>query len=182
MIPLVSNIEEVIQARKFLDGSLKSLQQEGLPHAENVQFGIMVEVPSAALLVEHISKHVDFFSIGTNDLTQYTLAVDRTNERVADLASPFHPAVLKLIAMTIQYAHGNGKWVGLCGEMAGDPTATAFLLGVGLDEFSMAPTSIPVVKQVIRGLEKKHCSQIAAQALELPSTIEVKDFLKSVLN
>ena len=182
MIPLVSNIEEVIQARKLLDESIQNLMQEGQPYAENVQFGIMVEVPSAALLVEHISKHVDFFSIGTNDLTQYTLAVDRTNERVAELASPFHPAVLKLIALTIKNAHENGKWVGLCGEMAGDPTATPFLLGLGLDEFSMAPTSIPVVKQVIRRLDKKQCIQIASQALELPSTAEVKDFLKSALD
>lgn len=182
MIPLVSSIEEVVQARNILDESLQNLMREGLPYAENVQFGIMVEVPSAALLVEHISKYVDFFSIGTNDLTQYALAVDRTNERVADLASPFHPAVLKLIAMTIQCAHENGKWVGLCGEMAGDPTAAPLLLGLDLDEFSMAPTSIPVVKQVIRGLEKRQCIEIAAQALELPSTVEVKDFLKSVLN
>ncbi len=182
MIPLVSNIEEVIQARKLLDELIQNLMQEGQPYAENVQFGIMVEVPSAALLVEHISKHVDFFSIGTNDLTQYTLAVDRTNERVAELASPFHPAVLKLIALTIKNAHENGKWVGLCGEMAGDPTATPFLLGLGLDEFSMAPTSIPVVKQVIRRLNKKQCTQIASQALELPSTAEVKDFLKSALD
>lgn len=182
MVPLVSNIEEVIQARKILEESQQSLAQEGLPCAENVQFGIMVEVPSAALLVEHVSKYVEFFSIGTNDLTQYTLAIDRTNERVADLASPFHPAVLKLIAETIQTAHKNGKWVGLCGEMAGDPMATPFLLGLGLDEFSMAPTSIPVVKQVIRQLEKQRCIQIASQALKLSSTGEVIDYLKSVVD
>jgi phosphoenolpyruvate-protein phosphotransferase len=182
MVPMVSSLDEVRQARRLLNEARQSLLDEGLPAADKVQFGIMVEVPAAALLAEPVSEIVDFFSIGTNDLTQYTLAVDRTNERVAHLASPFHPAVIRLIAMTIEAAHAQGKWVGLCGEMAGDPLATALLLGLGLDEFSMAPTSIPAVKQAIKGLEVQACRKIAAQALELSTTQEVIEFLgKNVL-
>jgi phosphoenolpyruvate-protein kinase (PTS system EI component) len=139
----------------------------------------MVEIPSAALIVEHLADLVDFFSIGTNDLTQYTLAVDRTNERVAYLASPFHPAVLHLIARTIEKAHEKGKWVGLCGEMAGDPLAAPLLLGLGLDEFSMAPSSIPSVKVLIRELDANECKQISQKALIQPSVSAVQDLLKS---
>ncbi len=181
MIPLVSSLDEVIKARQILDEARQALINEQLPAAENVQFGIMVEVPSAALMIEHIAGYVDFFSIGTNDLTQYTLAIDRTNERVADLASPFHPAVIQLIARTIETAHTKSKWVGLCGEMAGDPLATPLLLGLGLDEFSMAPTSIPLVKQVIRNLELKKCREIARTALGLPSTEAVKEYLSQFI-
>jgi phosphoenolpyruvate-protein phosphotransferase len=180
MIPLVASLEEVLGARQLFDQACQSLQLIGRPVAERVQFGIMIEVPSAALLAGHLAEHVDFFSIGTNDLAQYTLAVDRTNERVAHLASPFHPAVLNLIAQTIQAAHSRGKWVGLCGEMAGDPRATPLLLGLGLDEFSMAPASIPIVKQRIRQLAFKDCREIAAAALKLPTTRAVLDYLDEV--
>jgi phosphoenolpyruvate-protein kinase (PTS system EI component) len=121
---------------------------------------------------------VDFFSIGTNDLTQYTVAVDRTNERVAYLASPFHPAVLKLIDRTIQKAHEKGRWVGLCGEMAGDPLATPLLLGMGLDEFSMSPSAIPEIKELIRGLSTADCERMAKQALAQPGIQAVKDILE----
>jgi phosphoenolpyruvate-protein phosphotransferase len=180
MIPLVSTLEEVQLARQLLEEAKTSLYSEGRVFTQDFQFGIMVEVPSAALLVDRIADHVDFFSIGTNDLTQYTLAVDRTNERVAYLASPFHPAVLTLIAGTIKAAHAKGKWVGLCGEMAGDPLATPLLLGLGLDEFSMAPTSIPVVKHTISGLYYQSCQEIATEALQLPTTGAVINFLKSL--
>ncbi|HEX9012275.1 MAG TPA: putative PEP-binding protein, partial [Anaerolineaceae bacterium] len=134
-----------------------------------------------ALLVEHIAAEVDFFSIGTNDLTQYTLAVDRTNERVAPLASPLHPAVVHLIDHTICAAHKKGRWVGLCGELAGDPLAAPLLLGLGLDEFSMAAKSVPVIKQLVRKLDAAHCKEIAARALTLATTREVEDLLKTVL-
>jgi len=123
------------------------------------QIGIIGEVPSAALIIEHIAGYIDIFSIGTNDLAQYTLAIDRTNERVADLASPFYPAVIQLIARMIETADTKSKCVGLCGEMVGDPHATPLLLGLGLDEFSVAPTSIPKVKQVIRNLKLKKCRE-----------------------
>ncbi len=177
MAPMVSCVEEVQQAMELFEEAKTSLQKENALHAEKTQFGIMVEIPSAALITEHLAKFVDFFSIGTNDLTQYTLAVDRTNERVAYLASPFHPAVLQLIARTIEKAHEKGKWVGLCGEMAGDPLATPLLLGLGLDEFSMAPSSIPAVKELIRKLDAKECKQISEKALIQPSISAVQDLL-----
>jgi phosphoenolpyruvate-protein phosphotransferase len=173
MIPLVSSVTEVQEASQIFEDARRSLIDDRLPFQDKVQFGIMVEVPSAALLVEQIADYVDFFSIGTNDLTQYTLAVDRTNERVANLASPFHPAVIKLIARTIRAAHKKGKWVGLCGEMAGDPLAAPLLLGFGLDEFSMAPTSIPKVKQMICKLDSEKCAQLANDTLGFKSTQEV---------
>ncbi len=178
MAPMVSSVEEVQQARALFEESKASLQMENALRVQKTQFGIMVEIPSAALIVEHLAKFVDFFSIGTNDLTQYTLAVDRTNERVAYLASPFHPAVLKLIDRTIQKAHEKGRWVGLCGEMAGDPLATPLLIGMGLDEFSMSPSAIPEVKELIRGLNTGDCQRIAKEALDQPSIQAVKGTLE----
>lgn len=135
------------------------------------------EIPSAAILASHFARLVDFFSIGTNDLTQYTLAVDRTNQRVAHITSPFHPAVLRLIQMTIEAAHENGRWVGLCGEMAGDPLAIPLLLGMGLDEFSMTPALIPAAKRILRNASKQECQQGVAAALNLPETALVKKYL-----
>jgi phosphoenolpyruvate-protein kinase (PTS system EI component) len=178
MIPMVSCLEEVQQAKELYLEARHELIQQGLPCASQVQFGIMIEVPSAALMVKTLADYVDFFSIGTNDLTQYTIAVDRTNERVVKLASYFHPAVLQLIARTVHEAHSKNKWVGLCGEMAGDSLAIPFLLGIGLDEFSMAAQSIPVIKQIIRGLSVFECSKIAEAVLELPTTSAVINALK----
>ncbi len=175
MLPMVSQIEEVIAARALLEQAKEKVDE--LP--AKLQFGIMVEVPSTALLAEAFAQHVDFFSIGTNDLTQYTLAVDRTNERVAKLASPFHPAVIRLIAMTIEGAHKQGKWVGLCGGMAGDPLAAPLLVGLGLDEFSMAPGSIPVVKHALRQLDTARCVQAAADVLVMQTTSEVLEYLRT---
>jgi len=179
MLPMVSSIDEVRAARKIFDQARQSLLNEGKPFADKVQFGIMVEVPSAALLANHLADVVDFFSIGTNDLTQYTVAVDRTNERVADIASPFHPGVIQLIAHTIREAHVKGIWVGLCGEMAGDPQATQLLIGLGLDEFSMAPPSIPAFKEIVRKCSTEECKEIAQHALQLPTTKAVQNYLKS---
>ncbi|MCD6476317.1 MAG: phosphoenolpyruvate--protein phosphotransferase [Anaerolineaceae bacterium] len=180
MLPLVSNIQEIRTAKAFYKEEIVNLTAEGKTIAENVQFGIMVEVPSAAMMVEHFAEEVDFFSIGTNDLTQYTLAVDRTNERVASLASPFHPAVLKLIARTIKEAHKKDRWVGLCGEMAGDPMATEILLGLGLDEFSMAAISIPTIKAKLRRLNLVECQKIAEKALNMASTEDVLSYLATL--
>ena len=180
MLPMVSNTHEVEHARQILDEARASLKAEGKAFAQKVQFGIMIEVPSAAILASHFAKIVDFFSIGTNDLTQYTLAVDRTNERVANLASPFNPAVITLIERTISAAHKEGKWVGLCGEMAGDPLATPLLLGLGLDEFSMAAKSVPAVKDILRSLSASECQIIAQHALSLPTADSVIDYMKQV--
>ena len=180
MLPMVSSVGEVLRAREILEEVRQSLVALGKPIAERVQFGIMVEVPSAALLAEHFAQYVDFYSIGTNDLTQYSLAVDRTNERVAVLASPFNPAVLKLVAMTIDAAHKHGKWVGMCGELAGEPSAVPLLLGLGLDEFSMAPASVPPVKQAIRKWSMARCKEVARDALDLPGSSEVIKYLKGL--
>ena len=181
MVPMVALKEEILAVRGILDEERTKLQKEGKPVAERVQFGIMVEVPSVAIISDRIAGLIDFFSIGTNDLTQYTLAVDRTNSQVARLASAFHPAVLHLIQRTIQSAHAVGKWVGLCGEFAGEPLATAILLGLGLDEFSMSPASIPVIKQLIRQLSLSDCQSMANKALMLSTAGEVQAFAKDYL-
>jgi phosphoenolpyruvate-protein kinase (PTS system EI component) len=168
MLPMVSSLGEIECAREILEEVKASVQADGHTLPTSLQFGIMVEVPSAALLAEILAPAVDFFSIGTNDLTQYTLAVDRTNERVAALASPYHPAVLRLIQMTIRGAHEHGKWVGLCGELGGDVLAVPVLLGLGLDEFSMATGSIPAVKEAIRHWTLAGAREVAAQVLACP--------------
>jgi phosphoenolpyruvate-protein phosphotransferase len=180
MLPMVSGVGEVERAREILEETRATLIKKGEPIAEKIQFGIMVEVPSAALLAEHFAPLVDFYSIGTNDLTQYTMAVDRTNERVTALASPYNPAVLKLIALTIEAAHQHGKWVGMCGELAGDVLAVPVLLGLGLDEFSMAPASIPAVKQAIRKWSLGRCKEVAREALLLKGSSEVIEYLKGL--
>jgi phosphoenolpyruvate-protein phosphotransferase len=177
MVPMVSSIEEVVQTRRMLDEVHRSLIDKGIPCADRVQFGIMVEIPSAALIADRLAPLIDFFSIGTNDLTQYTLAVDRTNSRVAHLASPFHPAVLRLIQMTVQAAHHYGKWVGVCGEFAGEVLAAPVLLGLEVDEFSMAPALIPTVKDAIRKCTQAECKTLAEQAVALSSTTEVIELL-----
>ncbi|MFN3308300.1 MAG: phosphoenolpyruvate--protein phosphotransferase [Anaerolineales bacterium] len=178
MLPMVSSVAEVERAREIYEKARADLEAEGSPLPQQVQFGIMVEVPSAAILADHFAPLVDFFSIGTNDLTQYTLAIDRTNERVSVLASPYHPAVLRLIEMTIRAAHAQGKWVGLCGELAGDPLAVPLLIGLRLDEFSMAPSSIPTIKEVIRRWTMAECEEIAQTCLGFSTAAQVISFLK----
>ena len=178
MLPMVSGVGEVERSREIFESVRSDLVKNGVPISDRIQFGIMIEVPSAALLAHHLAKLVDFFSIGTNDLTQYTIAVDRTNERVAVLASPYNPAVLNLINMTIQAAHAEGKWVGLCGELAGDVPAVPLLLGMGLDEFSMAPGNVPPVKEAIRKWSMQKASLIAGEALKMRHSTDVLAYLK----
>ncbi len=178
MLPMVSSVAEVERAREIYEKARADLEAEGNPLPQQVQFGIMVEVPSAAILADHFAPLVDFFSIGTNDLTQYTLAIDRTNERVSVLASPYHPAVLRLIEMTIRAAHAQGKWVGLCGELAGDPLAVPLLIGLHLDEFSMAPSSIPTIKELIRRWTVAECKEVAKKCLEFSTAAQVIGYLK----
>jgi len=174
MFPMVATIAEVRAARAVLEECRAELLAEGQPVAEEMEVGIMVEIPAAALLADRLAAEVDFFSIGTNDLSQYTLAADRTNASVAALADAFHPAVLRLVRDVIGAAHAQGKWVGLCGELAGEPLAIPILLGLGLDEFSMNPPAIPLAKQVIRALTLDEAREVAQATLELDSAGAVR--------
>lgn len=149
MFPMISGLQEFEQAKEVVDECKAELKAEGKEYSEDIQWGIMVEIPAAAVYADELAKHVDFFSIGTNDLIQYTLAADRMSEKVSYLYNPMHPAVLRLIKMTIDGAHKHGKWVGMCGEMAGDETAIPTLVEYGLDEFSMSATSILNAKKIM---------------------------------
>jgi phosphoenolpyruvate-protein phosphotransferase len=166
MFPMVATVAEVRAARAVLEECRAELLAEGQSVAEGMEVGIMVEVPAAALMADRLAAEVDFFSIGTNDLSQYVLAADRTNAQVANLASGFHPAVLRLVRDVITAAHAQGRWVGLCGELAGEPLAIPVLLGLGLDEFSMNPPAIPLAKEVLRALTLDEARQVAQAALE----------------
>jgi phosphotransferase system enzyme I (PtsI) len=178
MFPMVATASEVRAARKVMDECIAELRKENIPFAENIEIGIMVEIPSAALVADQLAKEVDFFSIGTNDLSQYTMAADRTNPKVADLSNAFFPAVLRLIRDVISAAHKEGKWVGMCGELAGEPLAAPILLGLGLDEFSMNPPMVPVVKQILRNLNAQEMQSLAEQALQLESPQEIQQLVK----
>lgn len=153
MFPMVSSLDEFQKSKEIVEECTKELKAEGKEVSDSIEWGIMVEIPAAAVMADELAKHVDFFSIGTNDLIQYTLAADRMSEKVSYLYDPMHPAVLRLIKMTIDGAHSQGKWVGMCGEMAGDETAIPTLVEYGLDEFSMSASSILRAKQII--LEQK---------------------------
>ena len=166
MFPLISGIEELDAALNLLEEAKKECKKKKQPFADNIEVGIMIEVPSAAMTADILAKKSDFFSIGTNDLVQYSLAVDRGNEKVAYLAQPLHPAVLRFIKTTIDSAHKRGIKAAMCGEMAGNPGITALLLGLGLDEFSMAASSIPHVKRVIREVKLCTCRELAHELLK----------------
>ena len=182
MVPMIALLEEVQEMKALLQKEKNRLDFEKIPYGNKIQFGIMVEVPSAAIMADRLAKEIDFFSIGTNDLTQYTIAVDRTNSQVAHLASGFNPAVLFLIQRTISCAHEAGKWCGMCGEFAGEPLAVPILLGMGLDEFSMSPARVPTIKQLIRKLSKAECRQLTEQALAASDALEVKGLANKFLS
>jgi phosphoenolpyruvate-protein phosphotransferase/dihydroxyacetone kinase phosphotransfer subunit len=181
MFPMVASVAEVRAARQILAEAQAELRQENLPFEKTMEIGIMVEVPSAAVVADQLATEVDFFSIGTNDLSQYTMAADRTNARVAKLADPFQPAVLRLIGQTIEAAHAAGIRVGLCGEFAGDPLAAPILLGLGLDEFSMSAPAIPTVKQAITHLTLDQAKEMATAALKLDSAQAIRDYVSAQL-
>jgi phosphoenolpyruvate-protein kinase (PTS system EI component) len=153
------------------------LEKEGIEHKPDVPVGIMIEVPAAVWLSSRLAREVDFFSIGTNDLIQYLLAADRNNAKVAELYEPLHPAVLSAIAEVVNTARAAGKEVGLCGEMASDPLATLVLIGMGLNELSLSPLFIPVVRKVIRGVNHHSARLIARDVLEMPTVKEIKGYL-----
>lgn len=181
MFPMITSLEELLAAKEVLFEAQKELGAEGLEYAQEIPVGIMVETPAAVALVDIFAPECDFFSLGTNDLTQYTLAVDRGNERVSKLFQPLHPAVLRLIKQTINQAHANDKWVGMCGELAGMQKAIPILLGLGLDEFSMVSRAIPEAKWLISNLEGSQARGIASEALSLGTSAEVETFMQTIL-
>ncbi len=181
MFPMISAVEELAAARQVITEVCSEMDAEGKEYARDVPVGIMVETPAAALLTDALAQYADFFSLGTNDLTQYTLAVDRGNERVSGLFQPLHPAVLRLIKITIDQAHKQGKWVGMCGELAGMQKAIPILLGLGLDEFSMVPRAIPEAKWLIGQLNDEEVHQIAEHALGLGTASQVEAYMKEIL-
>lgn len=178
MFPMIATLQEIRQAKALLKEMLDALKREGQPVAENLQVGIMVEIPSAAILAHRLAHEVDFFSIGTNDLTQYTLAADRTNPKVAHLNDHCHPAVLHLIRQTAVAAHAAGIWIGVCGEMAGDAEALPLLVGLGIDELSMSPSLIPRAKSVVRRLIFRDTEELALRALECDSAEAVRALIQ----
>ncbi|MBP1132721.1 MULTISPECIES: phosphoenolpyruvate-protein phosphotransferase PtsI [Serratia] len=169
MFPMIISVEEVRDLKGEIETLKAQLREEGKAFDETIEVGVMVETPAAAVIAHHLAKEVDFFSIGTNDLTQYTLAVDRGNELISHLYNPMSPSVLSLIKQVIDASHAEGKWTGMCGELAGDERATLLLLGMGLDEFSMSAISIPRIKKIIRNTNFEDVKALAAQALAQPT-------------
>lgn len=182
LYPMISGVNEVMQANALLKEAKKELDAKNIPYNKDIEVGAMIETPSAALTADIIASEVDFFSIGTNDLCQYTLAVDRINENVSYLYQPFHPAVLRLIKNTIDISKHRGITIGMCGEMAGDPMSILILLGFGLKEFSMSPQSIPLIKKIIRSVTLKQAQDIAQEALSLTTSDEIKEMIIKKLN
>ena len=181
MYPMIASVEEVKQANVMLDECKEELTAEGKEFNKDIKVGIMIEVPAAAVISPILAKYVDFFSIGTNDLCQYTLAVDRMNEAIGSLYQPLHPGVLRLIKHVIDASHEQGKFTGMCGELASDPVATMILLGLGLDEFSMTASSIPLIKNILRSVSKVECEEVANKALTMDTAEEITGYAKSVL-
>jgi len=182
MFPMISGVEELRQALALWDEVKKELRSKKIKFNEDMEVGAMIEVPSAAVTCDLLAKEVDFFSIGTNDLIQYSLAIDRVNEKIAYLYKPTHPAVLRFIKNIIDSGHKEKIWVGMCGEMAGEPGFALILLGLGLDEFSMSPVIVPEMKYVIRNVKFEDVKKIASEALTLPTGEEVERLVNKKLD
>lgn len=181
MYPMIISADEIYQMKAIMDECKAELDAEGIAYDKDLKVGTMVETPAAAINADKLAKIVDFFSIGTNDLTQYVLAVDRGNEMIADLYQPLHPAVIRAIKMIIDASHKEGKWTGVCGELAGDEKGAALLLGLGLDEFSMSGGSIPTIKNLIRKADHAHVKAVVDECLEMFTAKEVNERLDALL-
>ena len=182
MFPMIATVKEFLDAKAIYNEEREKLISEGIKVADKIEVGMMVEIPASAILADEFAKHADFFSIGTNDLIQYSMAADRMSEKVSYLYQPLNPSILRLVKMTIDGAHSQGKWAGMCGEMAGDPNAAPLLLGLGLDEFSMSATSILRARKIINGLSKKEMEELADKAIHMQTEQEVLELLKNNLN
>lgn len=182
MFPMISSLEELLEAKKILEEVKADLDKATIQYSQNIQVGMMIEVPAAAIISDVLAKHVDFFSIGTNDLIQYTTAVDRMNEKIHHLYNPFNPGVLRLIKMTIDNGHKEGIWVGMCGEMAGDKRMIPILLGLGLDEFSMSPISILPARKQIRGLKYEDMEAFANKVMNMDKAEDIEKYIEEKLN
>jgi phosphotransferase system enzyme I (PtsI) len=181
MFPMIASLMELRQANMTLHDVMEDLEEERIPFRRDVPVGMMVETPAAALLSAAFAKEVSFFSIGTNDLTQYTLAVDRANERVSEFYTPHNPAVLKLVRQVLRTARRGNVDTNLCGEMAGAPIYTQLLLGLGLRQLSMAPKDIPEIKKVIRSTTIKRCEAVARKAMRFDAARQVRNYLRDEL-
>ncbi|MCP4649875.1 MAG: phosphoenolpyruvate--protein phosphotransferase [PVC group bacterium] len=181
MYPMISGVEELQQANLILQEVKTDLKKKGIPFDEKIEVGIMIEVPSAALIADILAKEVDFFSIGTNDLIQYALAVDRTNEKITYLYEPAHPAVLRILKSIIDTGHQAGIWVGMCGEMASEPPFILLLLGLGLDEFSASAVSVPEIKKVIRSVTYEQAKKIADKVLQFSTASQIESYTRTKL-
>ena len=185
MYPMISSVDEIVSANAILDEAKEELLREGTPFTESFEIGAMIEVPSAAVTADIIAEEADFFSIGTNDLIQYTLAVERTNDRIAHLYKPCHPGVLRLIKMTIEAAHEHDIWVGMCGEMAADPSIAMLLVGMGIDELSTSTIAVPKIKKVIRSISYAEAVDFARELLKYQRADRIQEManerLRSVL-
>jgi phosphoenolpyruvate-protein phosphotransferase (PTS system enzyme I) len=179
MFPMIATLGEFRAAKQFILDTDKELRAEGIAVSDDYEIGMMVEIPASAILADQFAKEADFFSIGTNDLIQYSMAADRMSEKVSYLYQPLNPSLLRLIKMTIDGAHSQGKWCGMCGEMAGDELAAPVLLGLGLDEFSMSASSILQTRKMIRSLSYKDMKVMAEKALKLSTMEEVVELVKS---
>ncbi|CEN94577.1 MAG: phosphoenolpyruvate--protein phosphotransferase [Paeniclostridium sp.] len=182
MFPMISSLEELLKAKEVIREVLSELDSEGIKYSHEVEVGMMIEIPSAAVISDILAKHVDFFSIGTNDLIQYTCAVDRMNQKISYLYNQFNPAVLRLIKMVIDNAHKEGKWVGMCGESAGDKRMIPILLGMGLDEFSMSPISILPARKFITSVNYLDMKKFADEVLTMGTAEEIKAYVDKTFN
>ncbi|MDY5305862.1 phosphoenolpyruvate--protein phosphotransferase [Fusobacterium gastrosuis] len=182
MLPMIMDVNEIRKSKEIFEECKKELREEGVEFNETVMLGIMVETPAVAFRAKYFAKECDFFSIGTNDLTQYTLAVDRGNEKIANLYDSYNPAVLQAIKLLIDGAHEGGIKISMCGEFAGDENAVALLFGMGLDAFSMSGISIPRIKKILKNLDSKKCQKLVEEVLEFSTADEVKEKVKNFMN